>query len=64
MTGSGKTTVGQASTRITGWTCWDHDELVERATGRPTPEVLVVDVDEETSDGWRTGSPRDGSPES
>jgi shikimate kinase len=50
MTWSGKTTVGQALTRITGRTCLDHDELVERATERPTPEVLVVDVDEETSD--------------
>jgi shikimate kinase len=41
MMGSGKTTVGQALTRITGWTYLDNDELVERATGRPTPEVLA-----------------------
>ena len=41
MMGAGKTTVGNALAAITGWPYLDNDELVERATGRPTPEVLA-----------------------
>ena len=41
MMGAGKTTVGRAIAAQTGWPYLDNDELVERATGRPTPEVLA-----------------------
>lgn len=40
MMGSGKSTVGQALAGRTGWRYLDNDELVELATGHPTPEVL------------------------
>ena len=42
MMGAGKTTVGNALSALTGWVYLDNDELVQRATGRPTPEVLVT----------------------
>ena len=41
MMGAGKTTVGRALAALSGWPHLDNDELVERATGRPTPEVLA-----------------------
>ncbi len=47
MMGAGKTTVGRAVAARTGWPYLDNDELVERAAGRPTPEVLA-DADEAT----------------
>ncbi|HEY7478598.1 MAG TPA: shikimate kinase [Actinomycetota bacterium] len=47
MMGSGKTTVGRAVAARTGWPYLDNDELVERSTSRPTPEVLA-DADEAT----------------
>lgn len=47
MMGAGKTTVGRAVEARTGWRYLDNDELVERATGKPTPEVLV-EADEAT----------------
>lgn len=40
MMGAGKTTVGRAVSARTGWRYLDNDELVQRATGKPTPEVL------------------------
>lgn len=40
MMGAGKTTVGRALSTLTGWPCLDNDELVQRATGRATPDVL------------------------
>ena len=47
MMGAGKTTVGRAVAASTGWPYLDNDELVARAAGRPTPEVLA-DADEAT----------------
>jgi len=47
MMGAGKTTVGRAIAAQTAWPHLDNDELVERATGQPTPEVLD-DTDEPT----------------
>jgi len=47
MMGTGKTTVGRALAAITGWPFLDNDELVERATGMPTPDVLAA-ADEAT----------------
>ena len=47
MMGAGKTTVGNALAALTGWPYLDNDELVRRATGRPTPEVLAT-TDEPT----------------
>ena len=47
MMGAGKTTVGQAVSALTGWRYLDNDELVEWATGHPTPELLA-DADETT----------------
>ena len=41
MMGAGKTTVGNALSALTRWAYLDNDELVQRATGRPTPEVLA-----------------------
>ncbi len=41
MMGAGKTTVGTALSRRTGWPYLDNDELVHRATGRTTPDVLA-----------------------
>lgn len=43
MMGAGKTTVGHALSALTGWPCLDNDELVRRATGHPTPDVLRSD---------------------
>lgn len=40
MMGSGKTTVGQALARLTGWPFLDNDELVERATGTSALAIL------------------------
>lgn len=40
MMGCGKTTVGTALAARTGWDYLDNDELVRRATGKATPEVL------------------------
>jgi shikimate kinase len=41
MMGAGKSTVGAALSRRTGWPYVDNDELVLRATGVPTPQVLA-----------------------
>lgn len=41
MMGAGKSTVGRAIAARTGWPYLDNDELVARAYGRPTPEVLA-----------------------
>lgn len=41
MMGAGKTSVGVALSARTGWPYLDNDELVARATGKPTPEVLT-----------------------
>lgn len=41
MMAAGKTSLGRALSDATGWPYLDNDELVERATGRPTPEVLA-----------------------
>lgn len=40
MMGCGKTTVGNALSNRTGWHYLDNDELVRRATGETTPDVL------------------------
>ncbi|MDQ1714227.1 MAG: shikimate kinase [Frankiaceae bacterium] len=40
MMGAGKSTVGTALSARTGWPYYDNDELVVRATGKPTPNVL------------------------
>ena len=47
MMGAGKSTVGRELARRTGWPYLDNDELVVRATGRPTAEVLAT-ADEPT----------------
>ncbi len=47
MMGAGKSTVGRALSARTGWRYLDNDELVELATGLPTPEVLAA-ADEPT----------------
>lgn len=41
MMGVGKSTLGAALSTATGWPYVDNDELVERATGVPTREVLA-----------------------
>jgi len=41
MMGSGKSSVGQALARRTGWTFHDNDSLVERATGRTARRLLA-----------------------
>jgi shikimate kinase len=41
MMGAGKSTVGRAIAARTGWPYLDNDDLVARAYGRPTPEVLA-----------------------
>ena len=41
MMGAGKSTVGAALAARTGWLYLDNDDLVARAYGRPTPEVLA-----------------------
>lgn len=40
MMGCGKTTVGAALSARTGWPYLDNDELVRRAVGESTPDVL------------------------
>lgn len=40
MMGCGKTTVGRALSARTGWDYLDNDELVRRATGEATPDIL------------------------
>ncbi len=40
MMGCGKTTVGTALSNRTGWEYLDNDELVHRATGGKTPDIL------------------------
>lgn len=40
MMGCGKTTVGTALSARTGWEYLDNDELVRRATGEKTPDIL------------------------
>lgn len=40
MMGCGKTTVGTALSARTGWEYLDNDELVHRATGEVTPDIL------------------------
>lgn len=42
MMAAGKSSVGRALSAATGWPYLDNDELVQRATGLPTPEVLAV----------------------
>ena len=42
MMAAGKTSVGRALSAATGWPYLDNDELVHRATGLPTPEVLAA----------------------
>lgn len=41
MMGSGKSSVGHALSRRTGWPFVDNDALVERATGRTARELLA-----------------------
>lgn len=43
LMGAGKTTVGRALARRTGWAYLDNDELVQQATGRTAKEVLDAD---------------------
>lgn len=43
MMGSGKTTVGQALSRRTGWRYMDNDELVRAVTGRAPEEIDATD---------------------
>ena len=40
MMGSGKSTVGRALARLSGWPYVDNDELVHQKSGRPTPDLL------------------------
>lgn len=40
MMGCGKTTVGTALSARTGWSYLDNDELVHRAAGEATPDIL------------------------
>ena len=47
MMAAGKSSVGRALAARTGWRYLDNDELVRRATGRTTPEVLAA-TDEPT----------------
>ncbi len=42
MMAAGKTTVGKALAQLTGWPYLDNDELVRRAAGRSTPDVLTT----------------------
>ena len=41
MMGSGKSSVGRALARRTGWPFLDNDHLLERATGRTARQLLV-----------------------
>lgn len=43
MMGSGKSSVGEALSRRTGWPFIDNDALVERATGRTARELLAAE---------------------
>lgn len=43
MMGAGKTTVGVATGRLLGWPYFDNDELLARAMGKSTREVLEQD---------------------
>lgn len=43
LMGAGKTTVGHALARRTGWIYLDNDELVVQATGRTAKEILDSD---------------------
>lgn len=43
MMGSGKSSVGRALSRRTGWPFVDNDELVRRATGRSARQILADD---------------------
>ncbi len=47
MMAAGKSSVGRALAARTGWPYLDNDELVHRATGHTTPEVLAT-ADEPT----------------
>jgi shikimate kinase len=40
MMGAGKSTVGRALSRLTGWPYIDNDELVQKLTGLPTRDLL------------------------
>jgi shikimate kinase len=40
MMGAGKSTVGRALSRLTGWPYIDNDELVKKLTGLPTRDLL------------------------
>ncbi len=46
MMGSGKSSVGEALARRTGWPFIDNDALVERATGHTARELAARRVDE------------------
>lgn len=50
MMGAGKTSVGDALARATGWPFLDNDELVERATGTTAREVLYEEGEKELRD--------------
>jgi shikimate kinase len=43
MVGAGKTTVGQALAKATGWPYVDNDDLVRRLTGREPAEIDATD---------------------
>ena len=43
MMGSGKSSVGRALSRRTGWPFVDNDALVERATGRTARQLLATE---------------------
>lgn len=40
LMGAGKTTVGHALARLTGWTYHDNDALLQQAVGMTAPELL------------------------
>ena len=41
LMGAGKSTVGRALVRSTGWTFLDNDRIVEQLAGMPTPEASL-----------------------
>ncbi|MGN6473168.1 MAG: shikimate kinase, partial [Mycobacteriales bacterium] len=43
MMGAGKTTVGNALSRLLGWPYYDNDELLARAVGKDTRRVQEED---------------------
>ena len=47
MMGSGKSSVGAALSRRTGWSFVDNDALVERATGRTARDILAEHGEDE-----------------